>query len=354
MDTTFFFGDWQVDPKANTLRLGKQQIPVEPKAMDVLVLLCRHAGEVLSAEQITQQCWPDVTGDNPLHKTITALRKALGDSATNSRYIETIRKRGYRTLAAVRMPVGQLQLVESNPWQQGSPFPGLQAFDANYAQVFFGRGRQVDAVLQALAHQVNLGRAYCLLLGPSGSGKSSLIQAGVLPNLQQDTGYHGVRVLSSSGLDLADVGPGQLLTMLASAMLDWELNDNPVFAGESADSLAEKLLLASEQVLYRCLHLLKPYQQHKNRFALFIDRLEVLLSSPHFSTSERQQFIALLEQLALSGVVLVLCACRNEFYPELAQYPALMADKQHGAHFDLVAPGKVELQQMIRLPALAS
>ncbi|WP_337880517.1 winged helix-turn-helix domain-containing protein [Rheinheimera sp.] len=354
MDTTFFFGDCQVDPKANTIRFGKQQIPVEPKAMDVLVFLCSHAGEVLSADQITQHCWPEVIGDNPLHKTITALRKALGDSATSPVYIETIRKRGYRTVAPVRFPVGQLQLVESTPWQQGSPFPGLRAFDASHAQVFFGRGKAIDALLQAIARQVNLGRAFCLVLGPSGSGKSSLIQAGVLPNLQQETGYHGVRVLSASSLDLADVAPGRLFTELASAMLDWELDDKPVFVGESADSLAEKLAFSSEQVLFRCLALLKPYQQHKSRLALFIDRLEVLLSAPQFSPDERQQFVALLDQLAQSGAVLVLCACRNEFYPQLATYPALMADKQRGAHFDLEPPSKLELQQMIRLPALAA
>ncbi|WP_337842258.1 winged helix-turn-helix domain-containing protein [Rheinheimera sp.] len=354
MDTTFFFGDWQVDPKANTIRFGKQQIPLEPKAMDVLVFLCRHAGEVLSADQISQECWPEVTGDNPLHKTITALRKALGDSATNSVYIETIRKRGYRTLAPVRFPVGQLQLVESTPWQKGSPFPGLQAFDASQAQVFFGRGKAIDALLQAIARQVNLGRAFCLVLGPSGSGKSSLVQAGVLPNLQQETGYNGVRVLSASGLDLADVAPGLLFTELASAMLDWELDDKPVFVGESADSLAEKLQFSSEQLLFRCRAALKPYQQHKCRLALFIDRLEVLLASPQFSPDERQLFVELLDQLAQSGAVLVLSACRNEFYPQLATYPALMADKQRGAHFDLEPPSKLELQQMIRLPALAA
>ena len=57
--------------------------------------------------EIVSHCWPGVdTGDNPLHKIINQLRRALGDSATESRYIETIRKRGYRTLAEVRFPVG--------------------------------------------------------------------------------------------------------------------------------------------------------------------------------------------------------------------------------------------------------
>jgi len=93
-DSTFFFGEWQVNPSANSLLLGKQVKQLEPKAMDVLLFLCQNAGEVVSSDEIVSHCWPGVdTGDNPLHKIINQLRRALGDSATESRYIETIRKR---------------------------------------------------------------------------------------------------------------------------------------------------------------------------------------------------------------------------------------------------------------------
>lgn len=355
MSNAFFFGDWQVEPAANTVRCGKQVYQLEPKAMDVLLLLCRHAGEVLSSDDIASQCWPGTdTGDNPLHKIITQLRKALGDSATAPKYIETIRKRGYRTLAEVRFPLGQEHSVQQHSWQQGSPFPGLQAYDARYARVFFGRGSQIDTLLSRIAQQIQFGRAFCLLLGPSGSGKSSLINAGVMPNLMQPGGYNGVQVLSFSSLDLADVAPGQLLTDLASALLDWELNDEPVFAGDSAQSLAEALRLQPQQVIARAVANLPKATQVKSRYALFVDRLEVLLSSPLFSNDEREQFTQLLEQLATSGAVLVLSACRNEFYPLLVDYPSLIAGKAKGAHFDLAAPGRSDLLQMIRLPALAA
>lgn len=56
MSGTFFFGEWQVEPAANTLRRGKQLHQLEPKAMDVLVLLCQHNGEVLSSDDIVRQC----------------------------------------------------------------------------------------------------------------------------------------------------------------------------------------------------------------------------------------------------------------------------------------------------------
>ncbi|MEW5682239.1 MAG: winged helix-turn-helix domain-containing protein [Pseudomonadota bacterium] len=354
MSNTFFLADWQVNPSDNTLRQGKQVQQLEPKAMDVLLLLCRHAGEVLSSDDIISQCWPGIaTGDNPLHKALTQLRKALGDSATTPVYIETIRKRGYRVIAKVRYPLGQEQSLAGHSWQQGSPFPGLKAYDASYASVFFGRGAQIDTLLSRIAQQIKFGRDFCLLLGPSGSGKSSLINAGVMPNLMQPGGFNGVEVLSFTSLDLADVAKGQLLPSLASSLLDWELNDAPVFAGDSAASLAAQLA-QPEPLLHRCKTLLGSKGQHSRRFALFVDRLEVLLSSPLFSEQERTGFVALLEQLACSGAVLVLSACRNEFYPDLVDYPSLMAGKAKGAHFDLAAPGRADLLQMIRLPALAA
>jgi len=355
MSGTFFFGEWQVDPSANTLRLGKQLNQLEPKAMDVLVLLCQNAGEVLSSDEIVSICWPQTeVGDNPLHKIITQIRKALGDSATSSSYIETIRKRGYRTLAQVTFPLGQEESATPQSWQGGSPFPGLQAYDARYAKVFFGRGSQIDTLLERIAQQVQYGRAFCLVLGPSGSGKSSLINAGVMPNLMQNSGYNGVKVESYSSLDLADLTPGQLLMQLASALLDWEVADQPVFDGCSAEQLADKLQHQMDWVLQSCIKALQNQHESKSRFAIFIDRLEVLLSSPLFSEEERLLFIDRMEQLATSGLVVVLSACRNEFYPLLVTYPSLMAGKARGAHFDLAPPSRADLLQMIRLPAIAA
>lgn len=354
-DSTFFFGEWQVNPSANSLRLGHQLKQLEPKAMDVLLFLCQRAGEVVSGDEIVSHCWPGVDmGDNPLHKIINQLRRALGDSATESSYIETIRKRGYRTLAEVRFPVGHEASAAPQTWQGGSPFPGLQAYSANYAEVFFGRSEQISTLLNRISQQIQFGRAFCLILGPSGSGKSSLINAGVLPNLMAANGFNGVGVVAYSSLDFADVSKGQLLTDLASAMLDWEINDIPVFEGMSADSLAAKLEQDPQSIIETCKQSLKNQPYATPRFALFIDRLEVLLSSPLFSDTERSAFITLLEHLATSHAVLILSACRNDFYPLLVNYPSLMAGKARGAHFDLAPPSRTELLQMIRLPAIAA
>lgn len=358
MNTALFFvGEWQVTPATNSIRRGEQTKHLEPKAMDVLLLLCEKQGELLTSEEIISHCWPNVAlGDNPLHKVITQLRKAFDDKASDPHYIETIRKRGYRVIAEINFPLNEEQKASQTSWQGDSPFVGLSAFAPEQADVFFGRHKQIATLLQRVSAQIEFGRAFCLILGASGSGKSSLVNAGVLPALMSSNGYDGIRVHSYCQLDFADVSKERLLLDLASTLLDLEVNDVPVLSDISADALAELLLTDPEQVISRCKAALAALNAERTTpyLFLFIDRLEVLLSSPLFSDDERNQLLALIERLATSGCMIIFSACRNDFYPQVVSQPSLMAGKANGAHFDLLAPTRSELKQMIRLPALAA
>lgn len=352
----FFVGDWQVTPATNTLRLADNVKQLEPKAMDVLLLLCEKQGELLSSDEIINHCWQNIAvGDNPLHKVITQLRKAFNDKASDPKYIETIRKRGYRVIAPIRFPLDDEQKANNTTWQGDSPFVGLSAFSPEQANVFFGRSKQISTLLQRVSTQISYGRAFCLLLGSSGSGKSSLVNAGVLPALMSGAGYDGFRVESYCQLDFADINKERLFLDLASTLLDLEINHTPVFNDISADALCELLLTSPEQVIDLCKKALKQQvNQVKPYLFLFIDRLEVLLSSALFSEQERSQFLALIELFSSSDCMIIFSACRNDFYPHIVNEPSLMAGKANGAHFDLLAPTRAELKQMIRLPALAA
>lgn len=355
----FYLGDWHISPATNSLRLGKLTKTVEPKAMDVLLLLCQHSGEVLSADVIVEQCWGDTEiGDNPIHKAINQLRKVLGDSASNPSYIETIRRRGYRIVADVSFPEIIEPELQVPQWQGSSPYPGLTAFEPKQANVYFGRQTQVNQLLAQLSEQIAASRTFTLILGASGSGKSSLINAGVLPKLIADDGFHGIKALDYALIDFADIHQGGLFSELASAMLDWECNQVPVFDGLSADDLAQKLIGDVESVIAACQSVITKQQYATNistaRFFLSIDRLEVLLSSSRFSSQERSEFLAVIDTLACSDSVIIYSACRNDFYPQIVELPSLMKGKQDGSHFDLAAPTPNELSQMVRLPALAA
>jgi adenylate cyclase len=100
---SYFVGDWLVDPKSNTVVRGDDSKHIEPKAMRVLTLLASNAGQVVTREELEDVVWADmIVGPDALTNTVIKLRRALGDDAKNSRYIETIPKTGYRLIATVR------------------------------------------------------------------------------------------------------------------------------------------------------------------------------------------------------------------------------------------------------------
>jgi hypothetical protein len=75
---------------------------------------------------------------------------------------------------------------------KSSPFRGLNFFDFEHAPIFHGRTRAIGGVLEALEAQVRARRPFVLVVGASGSGKSSLVRAGVLPLLTQPETIEGV------------------------------------------------------------------------------------------------------------------------------------------------------------------
>ena len=95
-------GDWWADRSTNELGGAGGTVRVEPKAMEVLMVLAARAGEVVSREELLAAVWPGVVvGDEALTQSIIKLRKAFGDNPRSPSYIETISKRGYRLIAPV-------------------------------------------------------------------------------------------------------------------------------------------------------------------------------------------------------------------------------------------------------------
>ncbi|UGQ48901.1 nSTAND1 domain-containing NTPase [Massilia endophytica] len=341
----FRFGDWQVDIQGNSLSDGSTRTQLEPRVMDVLRYLCRHAGAVIPPEELLQAGWGTAEmGDNPVHKAIAQLRRALGDSSTEPRYIETVRKRGYRAIA----PVAEDELPPG-VWQNGSPFRGLEAFQEAHAAIFFGRYQAVSRLRELVLEQAAGGCAMALVLGPSGAGKTSLVRAGLMPQLMEG-GQPGQRVALGCvlHLDCADLGEGSLYDALAAVLVDTELNGELLFDGSSAAQIAQRLAAEPQSVAAQLA------RAGGIRIGLFVDRLEALFRTTQADAAQRLAFIEVLELLARDGALLLVLACRNDFYPELIELSPLMALKARGGHFDLVAPNGAELAQIVREPARAA
>ena len=98
----FRIGEWEVCPQENRLKGPIRESEIEPKVMDVLVLLANSPGEVISRQQILDSVWADVVvGEEVVSRAISLLRKELGDDQKDPRFLKTVSKRGYRLVADV-------------------------------------------------------------------------------------------------------------------------------------------------------------------------------------------------------------------------------------------------------------
>ncbi|MEO0557110.1 MAG: winged helix-turn-helix domain-containing protein [Bacteroidota bacterium] len=99
---SFRLAGWTVVPSAHEMVRPGETVHVEPKPMDVLVLLASRAGEAVSRDELMDVVWPGVyVTDHALNRCVSRLRKLFDDNPRDPRVIETIPKAGYRLVAPV-------------------------------------------------------------------------------------------------------------------------------------------------------------------------------------------------------------------------------------------------------------
>ena len=102
---TYEFEGFRLDASDGRLWRGTEQIALTHKAIDLLTLLVERRGEILTKNEIIENLWRDTYVDeNNLAVTVSTLRKAFGEKASDNRFIETVPRRGYRFVADVREP----------------------------------------------------------------------------------------------------------------------------------------------------------------------------------------------------------------------------------------------------------
>src|SRR6201997_1862661 len=98
------FGTYEVSLQSGEVRKSGLRIKVQQQPLKLLEILLERPGEVATREELCSRVWPNETFgdfDQALNIAIAKLRTALGDSAENPRFIETLSKRGYRFIADV-------------------------------------------------------------------------------------------------------------------------------------------------------------------------------------------------------------------------------------------------------------
>ena len=98
------FGTFEVDLRAGELRRNGTRIRLQEQPFQILSMLLDRPGEIVTREELRGRLWPAdtyVDFDHGLNAAVRRLRDALGDSAENPRFVETVARRGYRLLAPV-------------------------------------------------------------------------------------------------------------------------------------------------------------------------------------------------------------------------------------------------------------
>ena len=106
MESAFFtVADWVANPRSNSIRRKNRRSVLPPRLMDLLFYFAQHPMEVVSRQEIIDNCWDrDVVTDQAITQAIFELRKFLKDGRSAKEapeYIKTVPKRGYRLLAPV-------------------------------------------------------------------------------------------------------------------------------------------------------------------------------------------------------------------------------------------------------------
>ena len=257
--------------------------------------------------------------------------------------------------------------IDSPIWLS-EPFRGLESYEFEHARIFFGRDAQVTKSIEQLATNARAGRAFLLISGASGSGKSSLVKAGVVPRLTKPQRISGSAFLrrcifrpSSGGSDVflglakalttstaADVGLAELISagqdpvQLARHLRGAASEPGYIF-GNALGRLTESAR-ASKQIL----------EFEEAKLILVVDQLEELFTLPGVDLRDRHLFIQLLAGLARSGVVWVVVTVRADFWHRVAEIPELIALSESRGRLDLPAASPAELSEVIRKPAQAA
>ncbi len=117
------FGPFQIDPRTWTLTRDGQPIDLSPRLVEILGYLAARGGEIVTKDELLERFWPGVNiTDNTLTRAVADIRKALGDSASEPTYLQTLARRGYRFVGATEAVPPARSGAEEDPfqaWEQG-------------------------------------------------------------------------------------------------------------------------------------------------------------------------------------------------------------------------------------------
>ncbi len=256
---------------------------------------------------------------------------------------------------------------------KGSPFRGLAAFGAKHAPVFFGRDSDITRSVDLLKDAAERGSPFLLLVGSSGSGKSSLALAGLNPRLITP-GVVGAVDRWRVAVMRPGEQKGEPMVALAQCLFDgpkdvpaeeegrpWALPELGKSSHHTPQLHAAALAAGDAASVMWALDTIAEEARSSEGYdrpvradlLLIVDQLDEVFAAD-VNETRREAFAKALAALVATGHVWLVATLRTDLYERLQQTPALLALKQKGAAYDLASPGPVGLAEIVRKPAEAA
>jgi hypothetical protein len=257
---------------------------------------------------------------------------------------------------------------------KGSPFCGLAAFGVRHAPVFFGRSHDTTRAVDLWRDTGQRQSPYLLVIGASGSGKSSLARAGLVPRLTTPGVIREVDVWRIAVMRPSDSSQGPLAALAAAlmqseaglskeeegrgaALPEIALGDSRTPA-DLASALSHANTAAALRPIINALDYVAKAEHDRGNYTrdvrcdlvLLIDQLDELFAAS-VSDADRDAFLDLVAVMVATGRIWVVTTLRADLYPRMLGQPALKKLKESGATYDLAPPGPVELAEIVRSPA---
>jgi tetratricopeptide (TPR) repeat protein len=273
--------------------------------------------------------------------------------------------------------------IESNVLQvkiwpiekKGSPFRGLEPFDAKHTAVYFGRMRKVLRALDELVSAARRGKPFLLIPGASGSGKSSLMRAGLAPRLVQPGTVADVDVWRTAVMRPATDGNPLLALARALFVTGDAKRDDPGGFGKALPELAQGAFKTPERLaqlfqstddiavdpIIAALDEVGKAEAARRGFdsplranlLLLVDQLEDIFAQS-MTDDDRDRFANLLAALVNKQRVWLIATLRGDTYENMITKPSFVALKDNCGQIDLDPPGRDELDEILHRSAEAA
>jgi formylglycine-generating enzyme required for sulfatase activity len=224
--------------------------------------------------------------------------------------------------------------------KDGSPYPGLMHFTRKYAPVFFGREVEVNEILDRMRGPQ--GR-FVIISGDSGVGKSSVVDAGILPRLEDGA------LPGGEACEAVRMVPGQSSQPFAALMT--ALGSSATRAGLRPAAMVDELKRAPE-TLTEQIRKIAPAGTNNKPLVLFLDQMEELFTAQDVEQSNR--FLTALYQAAQEKALWVIATIRSDHLHYCHRHPEMLAVLKGPSHYPLGRVEPVMMADMIVKPALCA